>query len=221
MRNVSTSRARVQDTQRGLRRVSEPTVCSMKQPTKQLSGKRGATHRRRDREPRRALDRATGPESSDRSRRSRRTIPVSDPRPGRQFTTSFDAALADAGITAVTIPPPSPRANASAQRFVPTIRTDVTDRILIFGEQHLRTVLTEHARHDNRRRPHLRAPTPPTPARPTDRRYPHGTDHTPIRPRRPDQRIPTSRLKDQVNPRWPSSGTPQAARSAAERAALG
>jgi DNA-directed RNA polymerase specialized sigma24 family protein len=47
--------------------------------------------------------------------------------------------------------------------------------MLIFGERHLRTVLTEYARHYNRRRPH-RAPPPPTPAQPPDRRYPHGTD---------------------------------------------
>ncbi|HSL08783.1 MAG TPA: transposase [Pseudonocardiaceae bacterium] len=43
----------------------------------------------------------------------------------------------------------------------------MTDRILIFGEQHLRTVLTEHARHDNRRRPHRALPLhPPQPDHP-------------------------------------------------------
>jgi putative transposase len=132
-----------------------------------------------------ALDRAPGPGSSDESRRSRRTVPVSGPRPGRQFTASFDAVLTNAGITAVMIPPPSPRANAYAERFVLTVRTEVTDRMLIFGER-LRTVLTEDARYDNQR-PAPPAPTPPTPARPPDHRYPNGTDHTPIRPRRPDQ----------------------------------
>jgi transposase InsO family protein len=71
-----------------------------------------------------------------------------------QFTAAFDAVLADAGITAVKIPSQSPRANAYAERFVLTVRTEVTDRMLIFGERHLRTVLTEYARHYNRRRPH-------------------------------------------------------------------
>ncbi len=84
-----------------------------------------------------------------------------------QFTESFDAVLASAGIEAVKIPPRSPRANAYAERFVLTARTEVTDRMLIFGERHLRTVLTEYARHYNGRRPHrsrqLRPPRPDHP----------------------------------------------------------
>jgi transposase InsO family protein len=60
-----------------------------------------------------------------------------------EFTSSFDAVLADAGISTVKIPPRSPRANCFAERFVLTARTELTDRILIFGERHLRTVLVE------------------------------------------------------------------------------
>jgi putative transposase len=41
----------------------------------------------------------------------------------------------------VKIPPRSPRANAHAERLVLTVQTEVTDRMLIFGERHLRTVL--------------------------------------------------------------------------------
>jgi len=81
-----------------------------------------------------------------------------------QFTASFDAVLADAGIQVVTIPPRSPRANAYAERFVLTARTEVTDRMLIFGERHLRTILAEYQAHYNGRRPHrsrqLRPPRP-------------------------------------------------------------
>ncbi|WP_010309826.1 DDE-type integrase/transposase/recombinase [Saccharopolyspora spinosa] len=58
-----------------------------------------------------------------------------------QFTASFDAVLADVGIRAVKIPPHCPRANCFAERFVLTARTELTDRMLIFGERHLRTVL--------------------------------------------------------------------------------
>jgi putative transposase len=71
-----------------------------------------------------------------------------------QFTESFDAVLAGAGIDVVKIPPRCPRANCFAERFVLTVRTELTDRILIFGEKHLRTVLAQFSAHYNRRRPH-------------------------------------------------------------------
>jgi putative transposase len=84
-----------------------------------------------------------------------------------QFTTSFDAVLADGGIQAVKIPPRSPRANAYAERFVLTARTEVTDRMLIFGPRHLQTILAEYEAHYNGRRPHrsrhLRPPRPDHP----------------------------------------------------------
>jgi len=63
-----------------------------------------------------------------------------------QFTGTFDAVLAGAGIEAVKIPPRSPRANAHAERLVLTARTEVTDRMLIFGQRHLRTILSEYER---------------------------------------------------------------------------
>jgi putative transposase len=85
-----------------------------------------------------------------------------------QFTASFDAVLADAGIDAVKIPPRSPRANAYAERFVLTARTEMTDRMLIFGQRHLRTILTRYEAHYNGRRPHrsrqLHPPRPDHPA---------------------------------------------------------
>jgi putative transposase len=84
-----------------------------------------------------------------------------------QFTASFDAVLADAGIEVLQIPPRCPRANCFAERFVLTIRTEVTDRMLIFGEQHLRQVLAVYAAHYNTARPHralqLRPPRPTSP----------------------------------------------------------
>ncbi|HEV7951195.1 MAG TPA: integrase core domain-containing protein [Glaciihabitans sp.] len=71
-----------------------------------------------------------------------------------QFTASFDTVLADAGIDAVKIPPRCPRANCYAERFVGTIRREVTDRLLIINEHHLRTVLGRYVSHYNHRRPH-------------------------------------------------------------------
>ena len=35
-----------------------------------------------------------------------------------------------------------------------TARTEVTDRMLIFGERHLRTILARYEAHYNGRRPH-------------------------------------------------------------------
>jgi transposase InsO family protein len=85
-----------------------------------------------------------------------------------QFTTAFDAVLAGTAIDTVKIPPRCPRANCFAERFVLTARTELTDRILIFGERHLRTVLARYGAHYNRRRPHraLRL-QPPHPDHPT------------------------------------------------------
>ena len=84
-----------------------------------------------------------------------------------QFTASFDAVLADAGVDVVKIPPRCPRANCFAERLVLTVRTEVTDRMLIFGERHLRRVLDTYAAHYNTQRPHralqLRPPRPESP----------------------------------------------------------
>jgi putative transposase len=70
--------------------------------------------------------------------------------------------LAAAGIEAVKIPPRSPRANAYAERWVRTARSEVTGRMLIMGFRHLRAILDEYVAHYNQHRPHrarnLRSP---------------------------------------------------------------
>jgi transposase InsO family protein len=84
-----------------------------------------------------------------------------------QFAASFDAVLADVGIETVKIPPRCPRANCYAERFVLTVRTELTDRMLIVGERLLRAALAEYIRHYNGRRPHRsRELRPPRPTHP-------------------------------------------------------
>ena len=79
-----------------------------------------------------------------------------------QFT--FGAVLASAGIEAVKIPPRSPRANACVRRSALTARTEITGRMLSFGDRHLRPVLAAYARRCSGRRPHpahhLKPPRP-------------------------------------------------------------
>jgi putative transposase len=87
-----------------------------------------------------------------------------------QFTASFDAVLADAGIEAVKIPPRSPRANAYPERFVLTARTEVTDRMLIVGQRHLRTILAQYEAPPQRTATPSQPPAPPAPARSPSRR---------------------------------------------------
>jgi transposase InsO family protein len=71
-----------------------------------------------------------------------------------KFTAAFDAVFASVGVRIITTPARAPRANAIAERWIGTVRRECTDRLLIFGERHLRHVLTKYTDHYNRHRPH-------------------------------------------------------------------
>jgi putative transposase len=53
-----------------------------------------------------------------------------------KFTLPFDSVFRSETITIVTTPPWTPPANCYAERFVRTIRTECTDRILIHHQRH-------------------------------------------------------------------------------------
>jgi putative transposase len=69
----------------------------------------------------------------------------------------------------VKIPPRAPRANAYAERWVRTIRSECLDWTLIWNDRQLYRVLTEYLRHYNTVRPHrsldLQPPRPAPPLR--------------------------------------------------------
>ena len=81
-----------------------------------------------------------------------------------KFTGAFDAVFHAVGIDVLVTAPQAPRMNAYAERFVRTVRAECTDRMLIAGERHLRTVLDQYVCHYNAGRSHqgvglgLRAP---------------------------------------------------------------
>jgi transposase InsO family protein len=71
-----------------------------------------------------------------------------------KFTAAFDTVFAAAGIEILKIPPRAPRANAFAERWVRTVRSECLDWTLVWNQHHLRRVLIEYLRHYNGVRPH-------------------------------------------------------------------
>ena len=64
-----------------------------------------------------------------------------------KFTAAFDAVFTAIDIRIVKTPARAPRANATAERFVGTIRRELLDRLLILNRRHAAAVLREFERH--------------------------------------------------------------------------
>jgi putative transposase len=88
-----------------------------------------------------------------------------------KFTAAYDAVFAAAGIETIKTPPQAPKANAYAERWVRTVRTECLDWVLMCNRRHLEHVLAQYVARYNTGRPHrgidLGVPLPatkPTPA---------------------------------------------------------
>ena len=71
-----------------------------------------------------------------------------------KFTARFDEVFSSEAIEVIKAPVRSPRANANAERFVRTVRTECLDWTLVLGRRHLEEVLRAYVHHYNHERPH-------------------------------------------------------------------
>jgi transposase InsO family protein len=72
----------------------------------------------------------------------------------QKFTDSFDEVFRSAGCEIIRTPFLAPQANAVAERFVRTVRSECLDWLLILNEQHLEDVLAVFIEHYDGHRPH-------------------------------------------------------------------
>lgn len=71
-----------------------------------------------------------------------------------RFTTNFDEVFRTEGARVMRTPVRAPKANAYAERFVRTIRTELLDLVLVVGRRHLISLLHDYETHYNSHRPH-------------------------------------------------------------------
>jgi len=71
-----------------------------------------------------------------------------------KFCGSFETTIRSEGVRVIETPLQAPQANAVAERWVRTVRTDCLDHLLIVGRRHLEQVLRAYLKHDNPERPH-------------------------------------------------------------------
>jgi putative transposase len=71
-----------------------------------------------------------------------------------KFSGPFDRVFETEGIRVVRTPIRAPRANAFAERFVRTVRSECLDHVLLYGRRHLDRVLRVYVSHYTEQRPH-------------------------------------------------------------------
>ena len=68
---------------------------------------------------------------------------------------AFQSRVRAMGIRDRPISPGAPWQNGYVERLISTVRRECLDRVLIFGEVHLRRILSSYAAYYNQVRPHL------------------------------------------------------------------
>ncbi len=71
-----------------------------------------------------------------------------------KYSGPFDEVFRSEGVRVIRTPIRAPKASASAERFVRTIRRECLDHMLVLGERHLERIPREYVRHYNKERPH-------------------------------------------------------------------
>lgn len=94
-----------------------------------------------------------------------------------KFSRAFNEVFRTEGIEVIRTPVRAPNANAFAERWVRTVRSDCLDRILILGRRHLERVLRVYGKHYNEHRPHRALELAPP-----DGANAAAVDHTPEAP---------------------------------------
>jgi len=106
-----------------------------------------------------------------------------------KYSGVFDEVLRSEGIRIVKTPVRSPKANAVAERFVRTVRTECLDWLLLLNRRHLEHVLRVLVDHYNRQRPHRALDLRPAATRRGTRAITLRCDPPTRPPRRPHPRV--------------------------------
>ncbi len=71
-----------------------------------------------------------------------------------KYGPAFAHVAAGSGIRVLRTPIRAPRANATCERFLGSVRRECLDHVIVLGQRHLRRVLREYAAYFNTARPH-------------------------------------------------------------------
>nr|AFS60631.1 integrase [bacterium symbiont of Theonella swinhoei pTSMAC1] len=71
-----------------------------------------------------------------------------------KFCDAYKQIIDGAGVKRIPLPPRSPWLNAFAERWVQSVKTEALSKLILFGEDSLRHVLSEYVAHYHSERPH-------------------------------------------------------------------